>query len=508
MDTYFTKIVNLVRMGVDMKTFFSIVLFLCFLPTYSQVRDSLFIYPGNKIAIEGNKILLNGRTSNFNSHLELLYFDGEQWNNFSKDSLPFSFTKDCYFTPSKFSDHIYLSTIKHLWEYDGMKWTPYSIKDSLDGIRNFDEIIELPDSSLVLFSTHYVKRFDSTSSDSVIINYKELQTFKNGKFTTLKSIQFDIKSIHFYSKYMYGLKKHINGSYSFTAYNLNPQKGGHEILTFSTDGQLLRSDRYPDLTPFGYNKTGISFRDYLFDSKGSLWFCTYHLDQKNDLYLGMVEIRENGNIFLYNKNILNKEYNHNHNTFDIDEEDNIWFDYIYRGEEQPDGFKALYTSIFKLQSDRTTIKEYLYEEVRDNSTYYIGEFSDNIPIYYMYPITLIKYRRTENSLLIFSDVPLLEFFPDKVPSSVYKKGLQPIQLYPNPVLSGNTITIESRTFEKVNNPLFVVIRDISGATVRENIISAIGNLVSIKTEGLSRGTYFVSVLNNNKIILQTSFVKE
>lgn len=505
MYTYFTIFLNLVRMGVRMKTFFSIVLFLCFLPTYSQVRDSLFIYPGNKIEIEGKKILLNVVTSNENRPLELLYFDGQRWNKIPEDTLPFRFTSNSRFTPSKFSQSIFMTSYEYLWEYDGNKWIPHSIKDSLDGIRHYDEIIELPDSSFVLFSTHYVKRFDSTSSDSIIVNYKELQKFKSGTFTTLNSTPHT----------MFGLKKHRNETFSYTAYHQNPQKTGKEILTFSPDGQLLRRDRYPDLTPFGYNQVGgyVYFQDYLLDSKGSFWYVVFTPSIPASLKNArIVEVTLNGEIYLYNEENNNINIPPTGSTcpfkFDIDEEDNIYFDFYYRGGILPDGKKSIFPSIFKLHANRTTLTEFIFEDIIDYSIWYCGGNTEESFEFVSSPHWIKFIPEKKSILLSFSNIPLLQFFPENVLATVKEQTNNPIQLYPNPVQSGNTITIESSTIEKVNNPLFVVIRDISGATVRENIISAIGNLVSIKTEGLSRGTYFVSILNNNKTILQTSFVKE
>ena len=506
-------VVNLARMGVRMKTLFTLLVMLSFLRAYSQVRDSALIDPhiGNQIVVTGKKILLNGSSKFPYSELELLYFNGLNWVNISQETIPFKFSGTLKFTPSEFSDKIYIPTIKHLWEFDGKNWIPHSIKDSLDGIRNFDEIIELPDSSLVLFSTHYVKRFDSTSSDSIIINYKELQKFKDGKFTTLKSIQFDIKSIYFYSKYMYGLKKHINGSFSFTAYNLNPQKVGNEILTFSPDGQLLRSDRYPDLTPFGYDQVGgyVKFQDYLFDSKGSFW----HLVGSQSLIKqpGLVEVTQNGEIFIHNEieGLPRTRFDDIPSNFDVDENDNILFYFVYNVEQLPDGKVVSYPSIFKFHADRKNLTEFLFEDIRENSIWYNGGDTQE-KLYISGSLMDFKYHQGEKSILLpYADgVRMLQFFPGKVLATVKEQLNNPIQLYPNPVQTGNIVTIESVLFEKVNNPLSVVIRDISGATVRENVISAIGNLLSIKTEGLSHGTYFVSVLNNNKIILQTNFVKE
>jgi hypothetical protein len=102
---------------------------------------------------------------------------------------------------------------------------------------------------------------------------------------------------------------------------------------------------------------------------------------------------------------------------------------------------------------------------------------------------------------------MILFFPDKE-TTVNEISLTPIILYPNPVQSTNTITIESSAFEKANNSLSVVIRDISGAIVQEEIVSTAGDQLQINTQDLLRGTFFVSVLSNNKTILQTKFIKE
>jgi hypothetical protein len=489
--------VNLARMGADMKTFSLLLLFLCLLSTYSQNEDSLTLFSVGRIVIEDKRILLNGVTSNNNQPLELIYFDGQQWNKIPEDTLPFRFTSNSRFTPSKFSQSIFMTSYQYLWEYDGNKWIPHSIKDSLDGIRHYDEIIELPDSSLVLFSTHYVKTFDSTSSDSVIVNYKELQKFKDGKFTTIESI-----ILSQYSS-MNNLKKHVNGTYSYQlVFAKAVKRQGVDILTFSADGQLLRRDKYPDLTPFGYNQVGgyVNFQDYLLDSKGSFW----HLVYTPALYdapkhARMVEVTLDGEILLYNEDFgLPSPWNPMPNKFEIDENDNIWFNYYYNLER----------SIFKLHADRKTLTEFKYVDILKNSISYIGGYTGE-PFEALGPFSLIKYLQEEKSILLFIyPYPLIKFFPDKILATVKEQTNNPIQLYPNPVQYGNTITIESSLFEKTNSPLSVVIRDIRGATIREELISKFGNLLSINTVGLNRGSYYVSVLNNNKIILQTNFVKE
>jgi len=83
-------------------------------------------------------------------------------------------------------------------------------------------------------------------------------------------------------------------------------------------------------------------------------------------------------------------------------------------------------------------------------------------------------------------------------------------VYPNPVPQGRNVFVQSEDFVGVHSQVKIVVRDISGAIVKENLytIGSDDALISINTEGLIRGSYFVSVHKNNNIILQTTFIQE
>lgn len=489
---------NHVKVGVKMKHLVILLLFFGHFILNSQTFDSTYIYPANVIDLKEDKILVRSGSTGPNEQGDLLLFDGSTWQKISNDTVPI--IAESRYVFSKTNDFVYVVTDPFLWEYDGKTWKKYAIDDSLFGIRHYKEIISLPDSSCIILANFQVR--NNLPGTTNIKFYSEIIKFKSGKFEILRT-----GNPRFYNTFSF-LKYHKNGNYSYNSIGEDSVFPTSRILTFDPKGNLIRADVFPDLTSFGYERGKIKSYDYFFDSKGSLWFCTYYLDQKNDSYLGLVEVKENGEINLYNKNILNKERNHDHLTFDIDEEDNIWFDYAYRIVEHPDGFLTLFPSIFKLHTNRTTVSEFTFEDIKEHSIYHNGGNLNSFPISYLQAIHLIKYRKAENSLLISSAVPLLQFFPDRVKMSVSEQELHPIQLYPNPIQFGNIITIESNVFEKGNYPLSIRIQDISGALVREETISSNGNKLQFTTQDLVIGTYFVSVLSNNKTILQTKFIKE
>jgi hypothetical protein len=465
---------------------------------FSQFRDSTLITSSDCYAVKDKKIVTLRSSYDVSKPHEVLYYDGMSWKKISNDTIPTIDLSESKAVFSNYSDKIYLTGKSHLWEYDGNQWKKYSINDTLDGRRQFLEILELPDSSIIL--TAYSEFVRSTFGNIKYIEkvYNELLRFKNGAFTTIRSRWTESGPI------FGSLKVQQNGNYSMWTTFENTQKNP-ELVVYSSSDSIIKLYKYPNLTSYGFNMEFVQLNGYAFDSKGSLWFSTQNKEPRQ--FVGLIEIRQNGDFFFYNDNIgipRNTFWSYN---FDIDDNDNIWFNYTHRYEILSDGNTNFKPSIFKLASDRVTLKEYLLEEVLQHSSWYNGG-NTNEEFVHMDIIRLIKYHKGENSLLISSYLPLLQFFPDRITSVENEKPITPIHLYPNPVQSGNTITIESSSFEKVDNPLSVVIRDISGATVRENVISANGNLLSIKTEGLSRGTYYVSILNNNNLILQTSFVKE
>jgi len=398
-------------------------------------------------------------------------------------------------------------TGKHyLWEYDGKDWSKHSIKDSLDGKRIFYEIIELPDTSFMITAiTEFVKY---TSGNIKIFEkmFHEVLQFKYGVFTTIKSRWTDkntkVGSFNSFQKF----KVQPNGNYSYYTpiETLIPVRVW-ELVTFNPKHEIVSKDYNPDLSMFGFNNEIIKFSDYQFDSKGSLWFAISY-NQKN-AFACLVEKRSNGELLLYGENIgIPNTLNSYLQTFDFDENDNIWFHHTHRIKFVRGNTKS-YHSMFMLDNNRTSLREYNYEEFIKKSIWYNGgikelDFLDTELFH------LIKYRKNENSLVISTDYPMLIFYPFNDVSNVKESTVTPIHLYPNPVQTNNSITIDSRAFEKVVNPLNIVIRDISGVTIREETTSAIGNQLQINTQDLVTGTYFVSVLCNNKTILQTKFIKE
>ena len=487
-------------MGVSMKTLFTlIILFLFSLPTYSQIRDSTFIHSGNGLATKDNQILTFFQSLDSREPVILMHFDGHNWKKLTQDTIPTidPSTSRCVF--SRFSNHIFVAGKHYLWEYDGKNWISHSIDDTLNGRREFREIIALSDSSyIIIASSEFVK---STFGIGKYLEkvFHELLHFKNGKFTTLKSLW--TTGLGPFGK----LKLAPRDNYSmYTFIEDTTASPSTKLVTYNLNGEVVRIDSTPDLASFDYKMEFVRYEDYLFDSNGSLWFLTSN--PQSFQFVGLVEVNQNGVVKLYNQNIGITPNTTRNVSFDIDKNDNIWFSYTYRVKTLDDGKKMVCPSIYKLLQNRVDLIEYKFEDVLSNSIWFNG--GDTTQQFEGYGrFRNIKFQDKTNSLLLLSDIAVLQFFPAKE-TSVKEQLYRPIQLYPNPVQSNNTITIESSAFENVGSQFIVVVRDVNGSLIREEKISSVGNQLKMNTQNLLRGTYFVSVLSNNKTILQTSFVKE
>lgn len=494
-------------MGVNMRYVFFVLYLSISIGTLSaQIHDSTYINSSSKTVVKGNLILTHFAENDLKKPARLMFFDGLKWNRINNDTTPTIDHINSHLSFSQFSDHIFVTGKHFLWEYDGKDWTKHSIKDSLQGKRIFYEIIELPDTSLILTA---VTEFVMYTSGNIKILEKmlhEVLQFKNGVFTTIKSRWTDkntkVGAFNSFEKF----KVQSNGNYSYYTPLETPFADRvWEIVTFSPTHQIMKKDSNPDLSSFGFNGEFLEYNDYIYDTKGSLWFAVKTI--QTDVFACLVEKRTNGEIFLYGENIgLQKTAGSFTYCLDLDERDNIWFHHTHRIEFEGGNGKG-YHSMYMLDSSRNTLKEYKYDEFIKKSIWYTGGNSeyDFLDVRKFY---LIKYRKNENSLVISVDYPMLLFYPYKDVSNVKESTTTPIHLYPNPVQSNNIISIESSTFEKVFNPLSVVIRDISGAIVQEENLSSIGNKLQINTQNLLTGTYFVSVSSNNKTILQSKFIKE
>lgn len=500
------SIQNHVRTGVDMKLFISIFLLLNICTISAQMVDSTYIKSSAKVVVKDNQILTHFAENDLKKPANLMHYDGLLWKRINQDSIPTIDHVNSHLSFSEYSDHIFVTGKHFLWEYDGKNWTKHSINDSLDGKRIFYEIIELPDTSFMITAvTEFVKY---TSGNTIILDkmFHEVLQFKNGVFTTIKSRWTDKNTLVGAFNSFQKFKVQPNGNYSYyTPIETSIPDRGWEIVTFNLKHEIVKKDTNPDLSSFGFNTEFTEFNDYIYDTKGSLWFPVKTI--QTDVFACLAEKRANGEIYLYGENIgLPKTSGSYTYCLDLDEKDNIWFHHTYRIEFEGGNSKG-YHSIFMLDSGKTSLKEFKYDEFMKKSIWYTGGNSEydflDVRKFYM-----IKYRKNQNSLVVCVDYPMLIFYPYRNNTNVKESIMSPIHLYPNPVQSNNTITIASSAFENVLNPLNVVIRDISGANVREEIISTIGQKLQFTTQDLVNGTYFVSVMKNNKTILQTKFIKE
>jgi len=166
-------------------------------------------------------------------------------------------------------------------------------------------------------------------------------------------------------------------------------------------------------------------------------------------------------------------------------------------------------SVYKIHANREEVTEYVFEDVVKNSKVYSDDINEKIEFHH--ESHLIKWNSFRGSLFIsMSNSPMLEFYPKGLPPTSIKDFTLPPRVYPNPVPQGRNVFVQSEDFVGVHSQVKIVVRDISGAIVKENLytIGSDDALISINTEGLIRGSYFVSVHKNNNIILQTTFIQE
>ena len=521
MNTYFTKIVTLVRMGAKMKTI--IITFILCLAIFTKLPikcisqtgdynfiDSVYVSPFTQIVTKGNQILTFARKQNSLSPLnpDLILFDGYKWRNLSQDTMP-TLYQDSKLVISDYSPSIYATGQYHLWEYDGKDWIKHAIYDSLYHQRRFLGLVELSDSSLILTALTKFITYSNGTNTYIDRAYSELLRFKNGQFTVLASYMSHQDDRTFFWDYFEKAQLDPNGNLCILTPLESESKQEYEFVTYNNNLEVLhkfKTIRNEDL-PTKYPQF-VEVNDYTYDKNGSLWVLTS--TQQDSSFCGIMEFTKSGEIRSYKQQEGVKFSDFRSYSIEVDEDNNIWFSY------RESSFSPQYFSnhIYKLGTDRKTLTKYPQELWKQYSNLYCGCTSlDDPDLNFNTDIgrsglTILKYHKANNSLLITPHGPLLEFFFDKVPTSVMEVPLSVVQLYPNPVQTGNTITIESSEFENVHNLLSVVIRDVSGATVQAEKVHVSGNKLHINSDGLINGSYFISVFENNKTILQTMFIKE
>ncbi len=501
-------------MGVKMKY---IVIFTFFLATFvfSQEYDSTYIGANRALDVKGDKVLTFSIPKKNGDLISALFYNGNHWRNISQDTMPTIHLHNSRCIFSSFSDNLYVTGQYHLWEFDGKDWVKHAIYDSLYHRRRFEDIIELPDSSFLIIAITLFTTGNSGNVTYVDKAFHEVLKFKNGVFTTIKS-RWENGLEPLYQK----LKSNKDGTYSMFTTDESKNNLYWELVTYYIDGSIVRKDVFPDLKDFGFKISKYTLDDYLFDSKGSLWFLTsteadiavdnngIPILDSNGLYtefvnfVGLIEVLPNGDINLYNDNIGIQKSLYQPRTFTIDKEDNLWFFYNYRWTGP-----YLFPSLYKLHSDRKFLTEYRQETLLQNSRIYNGGNSNYQFIAPSIGYSLLVFSDTTKSLFIAtSGPPLLQFFPEKVLTSASEQ-ITPIQLYPNPVTNEKNLIIESNLLS-TNLQLWIVLYDINGGLVRKEFVHSVENQVTFNTERLSCGTYFVSILSDSKTILQTKFIKE
>lgn len=498
---------DFVIMGVNMKTI--IFIFSLFSHILSaQVFDTAYVAPRNALAIKGDKIVSISLPRNANESISVRFFDGKNWNNISKNFEPTLQDRISECTFSNHSDNLFVTGLYHLWEYDGQNWIKHAIYDSLYNKRIFEEIIALPDSSLLVTAYSRLLNGEVWKGQAVDSIKHELLIFKNGVFTTIKSLWTNPKKGGQYRNAFEWLKSHKNYGYSMLTNIESENYKTTEIVLYNLEGILIRKDTFPDLSLYGFNDSAISFNDYLFDSKEHLWLLTYsprsfYIDSSNKLvnttkFIGLIEIDTNGILTLYNENIGIGNSYYDSQSFTLDENDNIWFFYNYR-------WFPMFPSLYKLDSSRKKLTEYSYETYLRYSKIYSG--SKNVT-FGGTTYGLILFNNFTNSLFVTRNgTNMLEFFVSLIPTSTIDRTILPISVFPNPVLNDNFVIIKDIN-SIINNEVFLILSDISGAIIRKEIVNSVDNQISISTFGLPRGSYYVTVLNNNNVILQTAFIKE
>jgi len=102
-----------------------------------------------QLAFQNDKILTVGYILGSNSG-NTMYFDGKTWNYINVDTMPT--INEIESTPliPKYSNSLYMTGHFHLWEYVDRTWHKHAVYDSLYHIRRFEQMVELPDSSLLI----------------------------------------------------------------------------------------------------------------------------------------------------------------------------------------------------------------------------------------------------------------------------------------------------------------------------------------------------------------------
>jgi|GEM_PF-1202849 len=480
---------------------------------FGQQYVSPKISPNFYLHAKNSKVVTFSNELDKFSKAPIYYFDGFQWNNVQSDSAPEIKFQEPNVYISEFSQNIFIPFKNVLWEYKLGNWLKYSIPDTFQNNRIFVNVIELPDSSL-LVTTSIVLEYLSYNT---YLYQNELFTFKNGEFTMPKLKRIATDTIQNFSQ----LKKYPNGNYSYYTNLYSGNDSTWEYVLFNDKEIPIAQFAIPTIDE-QFKNAKVTLTDYLFDSKGSIWFLTsskreFLLDSNGNNVLdtsgfvvfthnfpGLIEINSNKEIHYYNANIGIDSSVYESLSLDIDKNDNIWFLYNNRFSF-PDNY--FLPTMYKLLPDRKSVQKYSYETILKNSKIYNGS-KESEPFEFIYLHKKLKVNNYTGSIYILTSRPLIEFFPEWIPSTVSEVSISPIHLYPNPVHSNNNISIESSAFEKVSNPLSLIIRDIRGVIIREESISINGKKLQITTQDLVTGSYFVSVLSNNNTFLQTMFVKE
>lgn len=519
MKTFFTDNANF-KINISIEFLKVLCIFFGFkvftvISCFSQQYVSPKISPNFSLHAKNSKVVTFSNELDKSLKAPIYYFDGFQWNNIQSDSAPKIKFQEPNVYISEFSESVFIPFENNLWEYANGEWFKHAVYDDYNNMRKFENVIELKDSSfLVSVDINYGYYEDNIFKTFV---QRELFTFKKGQFTFPTLNRVITGPSQNYSQ----LKVYPNGNFSYFTNLYSGKDSTYEYVLFDDKENVLAQFSIPQIDE-QFKNAKVTLTDYLFDSKGSIWFLTsskreFLLDSNGNNVLdtsgfvvfthnfpGLIEINSNKEIKYYNANIGIDTSLYESLSFDIDKNDNIWFLYNNRFSF-PDNY--FLPTMYKLLPDRKSVQKYSYETILKNSKIYNGS-NANEPLEFSYLHKKLQVNNYTGSIYILTSRPLIEFFPEWIPASVSEISITPIHLYPNPVQSHNTISIESTAFEKVNNPLSIIIRDISGATIREETLSSNGNKLLISSQDLVSGTYFISVLSKNKTILQTKFIKE
>jgi len=492
---------------------------------FAQVYESPYIAPDWLLEFNKEKIFTVSNMQDANVKKPTYFYDGYKWQDLNFDTLPTFHPYDSKAVISEYSNSLYMTGHYHLWEYDGKVWHKHAINDSLYHKRRFEQMIELQDSSLLITAKTF---FVTLSSGNIVIFNAirhELLKFKNGIFSTISTYQTsDEHDPNLFQ--MYGLlKKQKRGRYSYITNEFSENKQIKEFVLFEKDGSVVNKFRVPKFDDIDspkldikYKNAKIKYNDYLFDNKGSIWFLTQSdsevwsdsngVSKDTINFAGLIEVNTTGEVKYYNHNMGIQPSFYNSTSFDIDENDNIWFMYNYRKKKVFDG--TIFPSLYMLNENRSSVKEYLFEELLANSRIYTGGISNDVYMQFIEHKNL-KCNSFRGSVFITSSLPMIEFFPFGIPpTSVKDLTVESTKVFPNPVPIGKDVQLENSKLIGNSNQVKVTIRDVRGAIIKEfpYTLGSEKVILSLSTDGLTTGTYFVSVMQNNNQILQTSFIKE